>query len=310
MNTLLDEPRFEGSIRLDAERKLGFAEFGPVDGLPLLWFHGTPGGRRQIAPDARRLAWRQGIRIVAVERPGIGDSSPHVHDAVVDFAGDIEQLCDALGIERFAVVGLSGGGPYALACAHELPKRVALAIVLGGVAPSVGEDAIGGGANDLTRTMSPVVARTWAPLGSAMRGLVRLLEPAAETAIDLFASAMPPGDKLVLSDASTRAMFKDDLLRGSKTQMHAVWIDGVLFGRHWGFELCDVTVPTLLRYGDADRIVPLEHGQHLAARLPNAELRVHPGEGHIGALGASQEILDVLVERWPGTEERTRGGHA
>ena len=88
--TQLQSPRFEGSIRLDDGRQLGFAEFGPVEGRPLLWFHGTPGARRQIAPEARALAHREGVRIICVERPGIGDSTPHVYDAVIDFATDIE----------------------------------------------------------------------------------------------------------------------------------------------------------------------------------------------------------------------------
>jgi pimeloyl-ACP methyl ester carboxylesterase len=295
---MIDEPRFEGSIRLRDGRRLGFAEFGPVSGRPLVWLHGTPGGRRQIAPDARALAWKHGIRIIGVERPGIGESTPHAYAAIVDFAADLAELCDALEIDRFAVAGLSGGGPYTLACAHEMPDRVVLAIVLGGVAPSVGDDAVRGGANDMVRMMSPLVAAAWRPLGRAMHGLVRVLIPAADTAMDLFASTMPPGDKVVFSDPPTRSMFKDDLIRASRRNMHALWLDSVLFGRDWGFPLRDVRVPTFLRYGDADIIVPLEHGRHLASRLPRAELRVYPGEGHVGALGASQEIFDVLLDHW------------
>jgi len=197
---LLDPPRFEGALRLPGGRRLGYAEFGPATGKPLLWFHGTPGARRQISPQARALAHERGVRIVSVERPGIGESTPHVYETLLHFARDIEQLCDALGIERFGVVGLSGGGPYALACAHELPGRVVAAAVLGGVAPAVGPDAAPGGASALIRIFAPWVRRARQPVGGMLRGLIRLLEPLADPAVDLFARQMPPGDQRLFED--------------------------------------------------------------------------------------------------------------
>lgn len=296
--TTIEDPRYEGSIRLRDGRRLGFAEFGPRDGLPLLWFHGTPGARRQIAPDLRTLARERGVRVVCVERPGIGDSTPHAYRRIVDFAKDIDQLCAALEIGRFAVAGLSGGGPYALACAHESPERVVAVAVLGGVVPAAGRDAASGGANALMRATSRMFDRGWPVMGVMMKGLVRLLENRAEQAMDLFARAMPPGDQAVFKDPGIRRMFTEDILLASRENMHALFLDTRLFGRDWGFELRNVRVPALLRYGDADTIVPLAHGEHLAKRLPGSELRVYPGEGHIGSFGASAEIVEYVLERW------------
>jgi pimeloyl-ACP methyl ester carboxylesterase len=293
----LEGPRFEGSVRLRDGRRLGYAEYGPRVGRPLLWFHGTPGARRQIAPEARVLARERNVRLVAVERPGIGDSTPHAYRAIVDFARDVEQLCDALEIDRFALAGLSGGGPYALACGHEMPERVVSVAVLGGVVPAVGRNAIGGGANDLIRLTSPFLEISWRPLGGFLRILVALLERWADPATDFVARNMPPGDQAVFADAATRRMFQEDLLLASRENMHALWLDSRLFGRRWGFDVRDVRVPTLLRYGDSDSIVPLAHGEHLAKLLPGAELRVCRGEGHVGSLGASREIFDYLLER-------------
>jgi pimeloyl-ACP methyl ester carboxylesterase len=294
----LRPPRFEGAIQLESGRKLGYAEYGPTTGRPLVWFHGTPGARRQISPDAREAAYERDVRIIAVERPGIGDSTPHLYDSIIDFSEDMEQLRAALELEQFGIAGLSGGGPYALACAHQMPEYVIAVAVLGGVAPTIGIDAAEGGAVNLTRYFGPVVQHARGPLGSIMRGLVKGLEPLADQAIDLFAKVMPPGDQRVFADEAVREMFQDDLLRGSKTNMQALIADVVLFGRHWGFNLRDIQVPIHMWYGDADNIVPVEHGEHMAEIIPDSNLRIRPEEGHLGGLGASHEILDAILAHW------------
>ena len=281
-------PRFEGTLVLEDGRHLGFAEYGPRSGRPLLWFHGTPGARRQIAPAGREAAHERDVRLIAVERPGIGDSTPHCYAALIDWAADIAWLCDALGIERFAVSGLSGGGPYALACAHEMPDRVVAAAVLGGVAPAACPEAVPGGVSTLTRLMGPLFEYTRAPLDPFMRTLIRVLEPLADQAMDLFASMMPPGDRRVFADPAIREMFQKDLLHGSRQHMQAMFLDAILFGREWGFLLSDIDVPIHLWCGDADNLVPLAHGEQMARRIPNAVLRVRPEEGHLGGLGASR----------------------
>lgn len=301
----LPEPRYEGVLRLKRGRDLGYAEYGLANGRPLLWFHGTPGARRQIAPTMRRAASERGVRLIAVERPGIGDSTPYLYRGLAEWAADVSTLCDALEIGRFAVAGLSGGGPYALACAHELPERVVAVAVLGGVAPAAGREAAAGGTSALTRLLSPVFRRRYARSGVRLRRLVRLVRPYADQATDLFASFMPPGDQRIFEDPAIRAMFLDDLINGSQRFMHAVVLDVVHFGRPWGFSLGDIRVPVHLWYGDADNIVPVAHGEHLAKRIPNAVLRIRPGEGHLGGLGATDEVLDVLLEpeRWKEQEE-------
>jgi pimeloyl-ACP methyl ester carboxylesterase len=291
-------PRFEGTFDLDGRRRLGYAEYGPATGRPVLWFHGTPGARRQISPHARDVAHERDVRLIAVERPGIGASTPHLYDALVDWASDIEALCDALGLDRVGIAGLSGGGPYALACAHETPERVAAVAVLGGVAPAVGDDAAPGGLSRYSRTLSLLARLTRTPLGFALPWLVPALEPVAEQALDLFASFMPPGDQRVFEDPGIRKIFIEDIMLGSRRHMQAFLLDAILFGRPWGFSLGDIRVPVHMWYGDADVIVPISHGEHMAERIPHAVLRVRPEEGHLGGLGASDEIFEVLISRW------------
>jgi pimeloyl-ACP methyl ester carboxylesterase len=300
-------PRFEGTLLLGRGRQLGYAEFGDPRGRPLLWFHGTPGARRQVAPDARVAAVERGIRLISVERPGIGASTAHLYGSLVEWAADIEALCDALALERVAVAGLSGGGPYTLACAHEMPDRVIAAAVLGSPAPSVGDDAAPGGPGPLARALSPLLSLTHWPAGAFLTQLVRVIGPLGEQAMDLFASFMPPGDQRVFADPRMRHMFLDDMLLGSREQMRAFLFDAVLFGRHWGFSLADIGVPVHLWYGDADNIVPLAHGHHIAERIPNAVLRIRPEEGHLGGLGASGEIFDAILEHWTDGKEKVVG---
>jgi pimeloyl-ACP methyl ester carboxylesterase len=299
VNAPVPPPRFEGTYRLKDGRKLGYAEYGPVDGKPILWFHGTPGGRRQIPPRARELAHERGVRLIAVERPGVGDSTSHTYRSLAEWAADIQSLCNAKGIERFAVCGLSGGGPYALACAYYLEDRVVAAAILGGVAPARGEDAIGGGLSPLVRFLDPVVKRIRVPLNQILVRLVRSLESRADAAVNLAARFMPPGDKAVFDDPAMRHMFVDDILQGSREQMQAMLHDVSIFARDWGFLLREIRTPIYLLYGDADNIVPLRHGKHMASRLPNAAFQVREGEGHLGGLGASEEIFDDLLAHWP-----------
>lgn len=141
----LERPRLEGSVAVRDGRRLSFAEFGTPHGDAVVWMHGTPGARRQVPIEARMYAERNNVRIIGIDRPGIGTSTPHLYDNVLDWTGDLELLADNLGIDKLRVIGLSGGGPYALAAGAALPDRVLGVGVLGGVAPTKGPDAISGG---------------------------------------------------------------------------------------------------------------------------------------------------------------------
>lgn len=126
-------------------------------GRAVFWLHGTPGARRQIPTEARVYAEHHNIRLIGVDRPGIGASTPHQYETILAFADDLRTIADTLGIDKMAVVGLSGGGPYTLACAAGLPDRVVAAGVLGGVAPTRGPDAISGGLMRLGSAVAPLL---------------------------------------------------------------------------------------------------------------------------------------------------------
>jgi pimeloyl-ACP methyl ester carboxylesterase len=295
----LPAARMEGTVELADGRSIGLAEYGVPDGNAIFWFHGTPGGRRQIPPLARNIARKRGVRLIGVERPGVGRSTPHLHRSLVDAADDIEQVADRLSVGRFGIVGLSGGGPYVLACAHQFPKRVVAGAVLGGVAPVCGDEAVSGGPVALARRLRIPLRMFHRPLGHVMWATVTALRPLASQAFDLFISTMPPGDQDVMYRPEMKEMFIDDMLRASRPQFHAPVYDIVLFSRPWGFSLRDIRVPIRFWQGDADHIVPLEHGEHQAALVPDSDLKVRPREGHMGSLDAAEEIIDTILELWP-----------
>src|SRR5688572_28248334 len=134
-------PALEGTVAVRDDRRLSFAEYGSPRGSAIVWMHGTPGARRQIPLEARAYAEQQGLRIVGIDRPGIGSSTPHLYADILDWTRDLEILLDTLAVDTVRLIGLSGGGPYALAAGAGLPDRVHGIGVLGGVAPTQGADA-------------------------------------------------------------------------------------------------------------------------------------------------------------------------
>jgi pimeloyl-ACP methyl ester carboxylesterase len=299
--TVLDvsRPRLEGTVAVRGDRRLGFASFGTPDGLPVVWMHGTPGARRQIPLEIRELALERDLRIIGIDRPGIGSSTPHVYRDVLDWAQDLELVADVLGLTSLRVIGLSGGGPYALAAGAALPHLVERVAVLGGVAPTVGPDAVGGGAVGLAAPFAPLVRLGRVPLGLALTGAIRLARPVAGPALDLYRVLQPSGDKRLLGRPEFKAMFLDDLLNGSRRQVTAPLSDLLLFTRDWGFRLADVQVPVVWWHGDSDHIVPFAHGAHCVGRLPDAVLLTMEGESHLGGLGLAEELLNGVVHGLP-----------
>ncbi|MCX2713257.1 alpha/beta fold hydrolase [Mycolicibacterium sp. J2] len=291
-------PKLEGNIAVSADRQIGFAEFGDPQGRAVFWLHGTPGARRQIPAEARAYAELERIRLIGLDRPGIGSSTPHQYPNVLAFAQDLRVIADTLGIDDFAVVGLSGGGPYTLATAAALPDRVVAAGVLGGVAPYVGPDAIGSGLMDLGSWVAPVLEVAGTPIRLMAATLIRLLGPMASPALDLYARLSPEGDRRLLSRPEFKAMFLDDLPNGSRKQLAAPFADVVVFVRDWGFRLDEVKVPVHWWHGDKDHIVPFDHGRHTVSLLPDATMTVLSGESHLGGLGRAEEILRTMVQSW------------
>lgn len=296
----IDRPKLEGSIAVGDKRRrrIGFSEFGSPEGPTVIWLHGTPGARRQIPPEAREYAELQGFRLIGLDRPGVGSSTAHDYGTIADFTIDFQTVLNTLGIDRFSVIGLSGGGPYSLAVSHFLPDRVVSTGIVGGVAPINGPEAISGGLVQLAQYAVPLLNVAGRPIGSALSTALSFARPIADPAISIYGRLSPEADRELLSRPEFRAMFLDDLLHGGSRRMEAPFADLKLFVRDWGFRISDVQARIDWWHGDADNIIPFAHGEHMVNLLPNAEMHAMPGQSHISGLGHSVEMLDTLLAAW------------
>lgn len=285
-------------VPVDGGRTLGVAQWGDPDGFPVISLHGTPGSR--FARPALEGAVRDlGVRVVTYDRPGYGVSTRHPGRRVVDCVADITAITEALGIERFAVTGGSGGGPHALAVAARLPERVLRARCVVGIAP---RDAQG---LDFFAGMDAMNVREfgWAEQGEE----VLHRELAREATADLERMTADPS-KLLSDDwqldEADRAVMADEraqLVMGEmmrEAYRNGVWgwvDDDIAFTRPWGFDPAEIRVPVEVRYGAKDVLVPASHGAWLAEHVPNAEVTVLSEAGHLAGPEAQVEGMRTLV---------------
>jgi len=268
-------------------RRLGFAEWGDLDGFPVFSLHGTPGGRLARHPDEAAIA-AEGARVITYDRPGYGVSDRLRGRRIVDCVGDVEAIADHLGIDRFSVDGGSGGGPHGLAVAARLGARVVRARCEVGVAPFGLDDL------DFFDGMDPsnVAEFGWALEGEEV--LVPELERklryvgervAADPAAILGGTGVPDdSDHAVIARPDMAQVIREsveDLVRGGVWG----WVDDDLaFVRPWGFDLSEIAVPVEVRYGSRDVLVPAAHGAWLGSNVPGAIVVVEEDQGHMGDL--------------------------
>ena len=283
-------------LRLPDERTLDVYVDGPPTGTPLVFHMGTPSAGIPFAPAVQALAER-GLRFVSFSRPGYGSSTRRPGRSVADVVDDTVAVLDAVGANRCHVIGWSGGGPHALACAALMPERVVSVATIGGVAPYPAEGL------DWTAGMGE---ENLEEFKAALTGPDELIA-FKERASPAFRAVTPEG----MADAFGDLI--DDVDRGSLTGALSVWMaevmhealrtgywgwfdDDMAFMRPWGFGLEEIRVPVFVWQGGHDRMVPFAHGEWLAAHIPEARARLLPEHGHLTLVVDSIDlILDELI---------------
>ena len=263
----------DDTLALPDGRSLSYTSIGDPDGAVVVYHHGAPGGRLELATlDAAAVA--AGVRVVTPDRPGYGGSTPLVGRTTAGFVDDVVALADHLGAGRFGVMGLSSGGPYTVACASLLGDRVAGAIVAAGNTDMSWPDAADGYLQSELDLMA---------LADADDAAAACIERYGADGSRFFEGDMDLGttDNAWLADeANATGLFTsmgEAFAQGVVGYAHDIWVQG----RPWSFDTSAITCPVIVVHGDDDQLVPIAHSRHTASLIPGAELRILPGVGHL-----------------------------
>jgi pimeloyl-ACP methyl ester carboxylesterase len=282
---------------LPDKRRLAYAEYGAPEGRAVFYFHGFPGSHAQIrlvAEHARAL----NLRLIAPDRPGIGHSDFQAQRRLLDWPEDVRALADHLAIEKFSVLGISGGGPYALACAYALRARLRVAAVVVGLGPL---DVAG-----MTKGMMPLVrnllffSRHAPPLGLSLAyGVGWQLQTFGEAFYRAAAYLLPAPDQAIFARAEIRALINESVQEALRLNYAGSVYELNLYTRPWGFALNEIHTPVLFWYGGRDTIVPPVMGEYQSALLPHCQTFYEAEEGHYSlAFGQQARFLSALAQAW------------
>ena len=262
-------------------RTLTVREGGDPDGVPVLVHGGTPSSS-MIYPRHLRDAEERGIHLFSYDRPGYGGSTRNRGRTVADCATDVAAVCDQLGIERFCLWGISGGGPHALATAALLPERVAAAAALAPVAPfdAEGLDFYEGMGELNVESMHAVLAGEEAHLARLEQDREDLLSASPEELTEVLATLLGPADLEVLHGQIAEFIL-ESVRAGVESSLDGWFDDDLAFMQPWGFDLAAIRVPVLHWQGEQDKFVPFGHGVWLSKRIPGVDSRLSPEDGHL-----------------------------
>jgi pimeloyl-ACP methyl ester carboxylesterase len=293
-------------VRLRDGRRLAYSELGDPDGLPVFHQHGMPGSRleHEAEPDLYRSL---GVRVITPDRPGYGLSDPHLHRPLLDWPSDIAELADRLGIHRFGITGLSGGGIYALACAAAIPDRLTGVVATGCPGPMQREGALAG-MRFMTRAGVWLGSRAPWLLDGAAAVVGQFVRRYPRFFVEQAKRDKPPVDRRWLSMPSVSRGAADTLREALRPGAWGYVEDIRALARPWGFALEDIRVPVQLWHGDEDTVIPMHHSRYLASVIPGATLRICPGEAHMLMWNHIGEILMAAVGKpsSPALTERQR----
>jgi pimeloyl-ACP methyl ester carboxylesterase len=298
----------ERVLRLADGRTLAYVERGDPAGTPILEFHGLPNARHADTVSTAYLRDRS-IHRITVDRPGVGFSDHQPGRELLDWPRDVAHLVDALGIERFALLGVSGGGPYALACAWALPERVAAVALVSGIGPLDRPGAFEGMNRAAARVM--ILARRAPWLARLVVGFVVAVDRVRPgTVLRGLLKALPEPDQKVASGVEVRESLLESYALAFRQGTVGQVRDWAILATPWGFRPEDVQVPVQIFHGKIDDRVPVHHAEHLARVIPDSQLTLYAGEGHMIIFERAEEFLGALTPGALHMDRNTTGNGA
>jgi pimeloyl-ACP methyl ester carboxylesterase len=282
------EIMLDASVTLSDGRLLAYTDLGAPGGPVVMYCHGAPTSRLDLSGFEHAFAER-GVRVVSADRPGYGGSSPQPGRRLEDWPSDVAALADHLGVERFAVMAWSSGGPYAVACAALLPGRVASAGIVAGVTDFGWPGAWNGYVEDevtLMRIGDEAGAVKWCEdrYGADGSGLM-------ETGL----GELAPADQAALQDEARATALMTTVGEALRQGIGGYAQDITLQGRPWSFGAPVIDTPVWILHGEADTVVPVAHARHTAELITGARLSTWPAEGHISVLTKIPDLTADLV---------------
>ncbi|MGM0929409.1 MAG: alpha/beta fold hydrolase [Actinomycetota bacterium] len=276
----------EKSCTLGDGRTLAYFDLGDPSGPPVVHHHGAPSGKLETAffnlGDAAAGA---GVRLLAVDRPGIGGSTPRPGRTLLEWADDVEAFADRLDLEKFSVMGYSMGTPSALACLHRIPHRLNGISIVSGSGPSDVPGLADGRSPDVARVLK--FAQHRPRLTSAVLAFMKFGTRRPEKMIAASGKSMPEADQAVAAQSGAAPRFAAFLADAMRHGTAGVRDDMRLAASPWGFTVEDAGVPAYIWHGAVDRNVPVATAHWLSGRLPSAELQLVEDGGHISVLDSS-----------------------
>ena len=284
--------RNDNALRLSDGRQLAYAEYGDPSGSPVILFHGNPSSRLSwgLIPGS---PFRPDLRLIAPDRPGFGRSDFQPSRQLLDWPDDVCELADALGLRHFAVLGVSGGGPAALACAWKIPERLSVVGVVSSPCPT---DAPGvtEGMSRTNQTLFLLAKHAPVLVRLNMAFLAYLAR--RDCLVERLVYKMADVDKALVQRPEIRhylaAGFAEALRQGGAGSALELVIN---HARPWGFPLEDIEIGVHLWQGEEDPSVPPAMGRYLAQAIPNCEATFIPDAGHLWIVDHVGEVLDALV---------------
>jgi len=282
--------------RLATGRLLAYDEHGEADGAPIFYFHGSPSARLEwYLFGTEALAEKLKIRVIVPDRPGLGRSDFQPGRRIGDWPADVIALADHLALTRFAVVGYSGGGPYAAACALKIPERLTHVGIVSGTGP-FDEPGLSAAINPSNLRFIEL-SRTTPWLSRMMLRLMGVIVKRWPSRFITEAMAgLPATDQAVLARPDFQRAFVALIKEGLRSGPRGAQLDSALMASPWDFRPQEIQVAVHLWHGEADANAPLAMGQYLATNIPNCRASFYPGEGHLSLMAKHvEEILNVLA---------------